>query len=288
MGNEPCLIDYINAFSEFDNEINKIHNNIHSHEENYEGFLVNYKNYQNFRNHVVNLYINQHKKFNSDTNENQIESNNNFEILEQRKLTTESLALVQNQILNGESFIIINKKLYKLICKKNEHENNKIEYTIIAGNPGLLKFKQNNNQKIIRYKNNKTNIIDKSTVRGIKDNENVKNKSNNKLTKGNTMKNDNWIIIYRHVLNYFNFENFISNYPNNRMSQPSSIRGFLVDNDWVDNWKKKSFYDEIKSNIIEKNIRDDNIVRNFLLTKRLETKSNYDSILYKFVSFKII
>ena len=53
MGNEPCLksiykrlIDYINAFSEFDNEINKIHNNIHSHEENYEGFLVNYKNYQ--------------------------------------------------------------------------------------------------------------------------------------------------------------------------------------------------------------------------------------------------
>ena len=42
---------------------------------------------------------------------------------------------------------------------------------------------------------------------------------------------------------------------------------------------KKSFYDEIKSNIIEKNIRDDNIVRNFLLTKRLETKSNYDSIL---------
>jgi len=107
----------------------------------------------------------------------------------------------------------------------------------------------------------------------------VKNKSNNKLTKDNTMKNDNWIIIYRHVLNYFNFENFISNYLNNRMSQPSSIRGFLVDNDWVDNWKKKSFYDEIKSNIIEKNIRDDNIVRNFLLTKQLETKSNYDSIL---------
>ena len=43
--------------------------------------------------------------------------------------------------------------------------------------------------------------------------------------------------------------------------------------------EKKSFYDEIKSNIIEKNIRDDNIVRNFLLTKRIETKSNYDSIL---------
>ena len=43
--------------------------------------------------------------------------------------------------------------------------------------------------------------------------------------------------------------------------------------------EKKSFYDEIKSNIIEKNIRDDNIVRNFLLTKQLETKSNYDSIL---------
>ena len=69
----------------------------------------------------------------------------------------------------------------------------------------------------------------------------MKNKSNNKLTKDNTMKNDNWIIIYRHVLNYFNFENFISNYLNNRMSQPSSIRGFLVDNDWVDNWKKNPF-----------------------------------------------
>ena len=273
------LIDYINAFSEFDNEINKIHNNIHSHEENYEGFLVNYKNYQNFRNHVVNLYINQHKKFNSDTNENQIESNNNFEILEQRKLTTESLALVQNQILNGESFIIINKKIFKLICKKNSHESNKIEYKIIARNPGFIQINPNNNKKIIRFKNNKTNIIDKSTVLAKKNNDGVNNNRNNIFSKINSMNKDNWLIIYRDVINYFNFENYISNNLNNEKSEPIQFRGFLVNNDWVDNWKKNSFYEEIKENIILKNIKNDNFISNFIMTKQLETKSNYDGIL---------
>ena len=270
----------MNAFSEFDKEINKIHNNIPSQEVNYEGYLINYKNYQNFRSHVTNLYNNHQKKLNSANNINQMGFNNYNENLEQNKLTTENLSEVESQILNGESFIIINKKLFKLICKKNEPENHKIEYTIIAGNPGFLKFKQNNNQKIVQYKNNKTNIIDKSTTLGIKDNEGANNNiSNNEKTKDNTVNNDNWIIIYRHILNYFNFENYISNHLNNKMSQPLSIRGFLIDNDWVDNWKKKSFYNEFKSNIIEKDIKDDNLVRNFIITKQLETKSNYDGIL---------
>ena len=280
MGSEPSLIDYMNAFSEFDKEINKIHNNIPSQEVNYEGYLINYKNYQNFRSHVTNLYNNHQKKLISANNINQMGFNNYNENLEKNKLTTENLSEVESQILNGESFIIINKKLFKLICKKNEPENHKIEYTIIAGNPGFLKFKQNNNQKIVQYKNNKTNIIDKSTTLGIKDNEGANNNiSNNEKTKDNTVNNDNWIIIYRHILNYFNFENYISNHLNNKMSQPLSIRGFLIDNDWVDNWKKKSFYNEFKSNIIEKDIKDDNLVRNFIITKQLETKSNYDGIL---------
>ena len=286
MGSEPSLIDYINAFTEFDDEINKIHNNIPSQEVNYEGYLVNYTNYQKFRNYVTKSYNNQQQKFNSAYNANQMGFNNINDSLEQIKLTTENLNVVESKILNGESFIIINKKLFKLICKKNEHENNKIEYTIISGNPGFLKFKQNNNQKIIQYKNNKENIIDKSTILGKKDNEGVNNNNNSnnnnnnkETTKDYTVNNDNCLIINIQILNYYNFENFVSNHLNNKISQPSQIRGFLVDNDWVDNWKKNSFYEEFKANIIEKNIKDENIIRNFIKTKQQETKTNYDGIL---------
>ena len=135
MGNQPSLIDYINAFNEFDLEINKIHNYNPLQDVYYEGYLVNYKRYQNFRNLVINLYNNQLNQFNSQVNENLNESTNYNDILEQNRLTTESFPLVESRILNGESFIIINKKLFILICKKNEPENNKIEYKIISRNP---------------------------------------------------------------------------------------------------------------------------------------------------------
>ena len=282
MGGEPSLTDYINAFNEFDKDINKIHNTyIPSQEVNYEGYLVNYKGYQNFRNLVNNLYNNQRNQFNSPFNVNPTGSANNNDTLEQNKLTTESLPLIESRILNGESFIIINKKLFKLICKKTEPENNKIEYKIIAGNPGFIQFNLNNNQKSFQFRNNKTNIIDKSTVLGKKDNEGMNNNNNNsnESTKNNTMNKDNWLIIYRDVINYFNFENYISNNLNNNKSEPIQFRGFLVNNDWVDNWKKNSFYEEIKANIILKNISNDNFISNFITTKQLETKSNYDGIL---------
>ena len=112
MGNQPSLIDYINAFNEFDLEINKIHNYNPLQDVYYEGYLVNYKRYQNFRNLVINLYNNQLNQFNSQVNENLNESTNYNDILEQNRLTTESFPLVESRILNGESFIIINKKLF--------------------------------------------------------------------------------------------------------------------------------------------------------------------------------
>ena len=279
MGNQPSLIDYINAFNEFDLEINKIHNYNPLQDVYYEGYLVNYKRYQNFRNLVINLYNNQLNQFNSPVNENLNESTNYNDILEQNRLTTESFPLVESRILNGESFIIINKKLFILICKKNEPENNKIEYKIRSRNPGFIQINPNNNKKIIRFKNNKTNIIDKSTVLAKKNNDGVNNNRNNIFSKINSMNKDNWLIIYRDVINYFNFENYISNNLNNEKSEPIQFRGFLVNNDWVDNWKKNSFYEEIKENIILKNIKNDNFISNFIMTKQLETKSNYDGIL---------
>ena len=278
MGSELSLIDYNDAFNEFEIEINKIHNYNPSQDVYYEGYLVNYKRYQNFKILVNNLY-NQQNKFNSTFNVNPTGSTNYNDILERNRLTTESLSLVESQIVNGNSFIIINKKLYKLICKKTEPENNKIEYKIIAGNPGFIQFNLNNNKKIIRFKNNKTNIIDKSTVLAKKNNDGVNNNRNNIFSKINSMNKDNWLIIYGDVINYFNFENYISNNLNNEKSEPIQFRGFLVDNDWVDNWKKNSFYEEIKENIILKNIKNDNFISNFITTKQLETKSNYDGIL---------
>ena len=55
--------------------------------------------------------------------------------------------------------------------------------------------------------------------------------------------------IYIDIKNYYDNEKNISNKLNSVKPNDSQIYlGFLVDKEWVDKWKKYSYYDEIKSN----------------------------------------
>ena len=279
MGGEPSLNDYKRAFDDFDFHLKNINDNKVSQQENQKGYLVNNEEYQKLKNEINNLYNKQQKPQNIPNIVYSNQLNNDFKNIVSKKLKTENLNEVKTQISNGSSFIIINKELHKLICDQNEPEKDyhKIEYKIIPGSPGEIVLSQGKDN--IRFKKiNNDNIIGPSSILGqkITDLDNSSKNINNNPMKVPAQNIEKWIIIYRNILDYYNNETFIIKSLNNK--EPTQFRGFLVNNEWVDKWKKYSFYDSIKEKIIINNISDENNIQNFITLKQTESQLNYDEI----------
>ena len=198
MGNDNIINTYIEGFKNFEDYINEINNpGFLENTEIHEGYLVNYKQYQEFKYLIFNLQ-NQNPS-------NQLDDEKIKGFIESKKLTTESLDDVKVKVLNGYSFQIINKKISKLICKQNINKQHKIEYKIFPGSQGYILLNPDKESKI-QYKNNKNNIIDLSTVLGQKSNQ---NSVNNNIMSNSNQKMEKWGIIYGDCANYFNNENFL-------------------------------------------------------------------------------
>ena len=276
MGGEPSLNDYKKAFDEFEANLKNIYGNISSQNEDREGYLVNNEQYQKLKFDIINLYNQQHNPQNIPNNTG---INNPFKDHSLKKLKTENLNEAKVQINNGYSFIIINKELHKLICESNEPERytHKIFYKIIPGSPENISLSRG--KDCVQFKKiNNENIIGPSSVLGskINDLDNLNNNIKNDPNKVHTQKTEKWIIIYRDVLSYYTHETFISKILNNK--ETTQFRGFLVSNEWVDKWKKYSFYDYIKEKFISNNITNDNEIKNFIKLKQSESQLNYDDI----------
>ena len=110
---ERTLDDYNNAINKFNNYINTINNPLKNNQI-HEGYLVNYKNYKEFENYIIESFKEQQNKYDkSQTNkENYLNQNYNINnIIRTKKLKTENLNEVINQILKNNKFIIINENL---------------------------------------------------------------------------------------------------------------------------------------------------------------------------------
>ena len=162
---EITFNDYAEAFNNFNEYIHKI-NEPSSQNEIHEGYLVNLNEYHAFINLLNKINANQNNT-NNTLSENNIHENNNN--LEYKKLSTINLTEVNNKVLEGQSFIIINIKLFKIIYKQNEQEamNNKVYYKITPTNIILY------TQKDFQFKNNKNNIIDISAILELPKNNNI-------------------------------------------------------------------------------------------------------------------
>ena len=118
MGVGTSFDDYKLSFIKFENYINVINKAQNRTNEIYEGYFVDYNEYQQFENIINNSQINKEQ--------------NNYNI-ESKKLKTVNINEVNNKILNDNKFIIINNELHKIICEQNTQDdiNNKIKYKII-------------------------------------------------------------------------------------------------------------------------------------------------------------
>ena len=266
---ESTLIDYKNAFTNFQSFIE----NISPEEGNiFDGYLVNHTAYKSLKRFVDDNYEQEQKeqilqpnKYNPYENESK---NNAFKL---NKLDTINFDDVKNQILNGEIFIIINEETHNIICKQTDpiKEKNKIKYKIdkeyLILNPG--------DDKEIKFKNNKDNIIDKSRYIEPK----AEEKAQNKNSVNEFRKNDgNWNKIYTDVKNYNENENFIVN----KLKTPGDqiYGGYLVNKNWVDKWKKYSYYDNINENIINKGVNEEYAIKKFIIDEQYKTSLNYEDI----------
>ena len=177
---EISLNDYTEAFNIFNEYIQKI-NEPSSQNEIHEGYLVNLNEYQAFINLLNELNANQNNSNNTLSENNIYENNNNLEL---KKLSTINLTEVNDKVIEGQSFIIINIKLFKIICKQNEQEimNNKVYYKITPTNIILY------TQKDFQFKNNKNNIIDASAILELPKNNDI---NYNKISKDKLYNNYN-------------------------------------------------------------------------------------------------
>ena len=158
MGSET-ITDYYLELYNFKTYVNEIHNK-QSEGETHEGYFVDKKKYDFLENQVNCYYQKQRSK--SVVNKYESESNDDVEQIKKLKMDTKSLNELKQSLSKGEEFILINKNLYKYICKeKEENKINKVKYMIKSDD--LIILNKVDNTEIARFKIDNNNIISNKT-----------------------------------------------------------------------------------------------------------------------------
>ena len=241
---------YLETFGEFDEYVQK--RNSETIGKNHEGYLVNFNELIQFRNE-------------------QIEKENKRALCDQlpriQKLTPIQMDNLMYDLRRGNKFIIINSKLFQTICPKNLEMTHKINYIIL---PDKIIVSKDNDKQKMEFKRNKDNIIDQTLL--IKQNDNNIEQLNVSNINGATEK------IYIDIINYYENEKYFSDILKNINNQTEKCDTFLINKDWVDKWKKYSYYDYIKENYLQKKINEKNLIIKMIKEEQQKYHLNYDEI----------
>ena len=211
MGADIDILSYSQAFDDFKNYVKRI-NSENSDKKRHKGYLISLNRYNEFKEVLNNIQNpNDNNKCNSQRN---------------IKLKPVDTSDLMEQINHNYKFIIINEALHQKICSLNYQNTHQIKYKITPTK--IILFTENG--KVLQFKNNKDNKIDKSSFIKI----------DNNFQKEDAEK------IYKDIINYYKLERDITEMLNNKNIQEEKYMGFLVDKLWLDNWKEYSFYDKIK------------------------------------------
>ena len=223
----------------------------------HEGYLVDFKDCYNLLSK---------KQQNQENQENQEAKNGDISTCDSErsnkpKITPKNPKGLKNQLINDKRFILINKDFYGKICKKSVDQNPyKISYKISKDYLVLYP----NQDEVLKFKKSENNLIDKSTL--FEQNE-IKINITNNIDK-----------IYNDIITYYNMEKNIEKELKNPTNNGQKFECFLVDKDWVDKWKKYSYYDSIKREYLEKNILDKDKIINMIKAEQANNYLKYDEV----------
>ena len=226
-------------------------------EKTHEGYLVDFKDCSNL---LSNKQQNQENQENQEAKNGDI-STCDSERSNKKKITPKYPKGLKNQLINDKRFILINKDFYGKICKKSVDQNPyKISYKISKDYLVLYP----NQDEVLKFKKSENNLIDKSTL--FEQNE-IKINITNNIDK-----------IYNDIITYYNMEKNIEKELKNPTNNGQKFECFLVDKDWVDKWKKYSYYDSIKREYLEKNILDKDKIINMIKAEQAKNYLKYDEV----------
>ena len=242
MGNETfsnndvsLLNKYKNAISEFENYYLKdIYYNNYSFNSSHKGYLIDLKDYERIIQLINNINININ-------NVNIKDLKKNFEINQIEFKTSHYLI---NMILNGNKYIFINTKLWQLLYDKEKNNDSPIIYNVNSNDITFSLL----DKTTLSFKHNK-NIIDENSYKDNYYRSNYKQITN----------------IYNSITYYYIFENKIMNDLKNIQSSKDIDYVFLISKNWIEIWKKISYYENIKINYLQKNLNNKNEIINVLI-----------------------
>mgnify|MGYP007101849441 CR=1 FL=1 len=173
------------------------------------------------------------------------------------KLNPENPQEITNQINKGVKFILINHTLYTKICIENSINPCQIKYRIYQEYINIYIT----NNVILKVEKNDQNIIDRTKLI-------EKNEIDDKIVDK----------IYTDIANFYNIEKIFEEKLNNR-NTVEKYNGFLVDNIWVEKWRKYSYYDIIKTKYLQNNeITDKNEITDMIKEEQRKNYYNYNEL----------
>ena len=222
--NQDLLKKYCHAIKSFEERI-KVNTNPNLKK---KGNLIKYSDYEDLKKKVgykndkikgIHYNINDKEK-----------------IMKLKDLEINSLSYLNNLILNDNIYILIDNTFWKIVNEKEKDPGTVFEYKIESN---FLKFIFGNDKELkFTMDKNKNNIIKKDFLQTKKDT------------------GFNYIIkIYNSIQKYYNFEKELSTLEKSEKEE----KGYLVDLEWVDSWKKDVNYELIKKEFILKGLEEKEI-----------------------------
>ena len=190
----------------------------------YKGHLINYAEFEELKTKV---------KYNVHTSsvKTPINIDDKEKIMTIKDVDIKSQNYLNNLILNGNKYILIDDNFWKIVNEKNDSGmvfDYKIDSTFL-----IISF---DNKKELKFKINKNNILDKNNLLGKKE-ENYR-----EIQK-----------IYKSIKEYYEFEKKKKKELNNPNEQNTSYKGFLVEKELLESWIKTINYETIKNDYISSN-----------------------------------
>ena len=270
MENQSYLLKITTAIDQFEYYINNCINPNSDENTGLNGYLINLKDYEEFKNEIYKNSYNMNFSYNN-YNYNNINNEDVFP-LKQIKLRTSHYLV--NMLLNGNEYIFITPELWKVVCNKERQNNPPIVFCII--NRQICFTLADKKQFKFNFNDSKRFIIDKSCFLNINDYFNKYKYNYNIIEK-----------TYNSIIKYYNFENDFSIKLKKNKNYLEAEKYYLISKNWLDKWKSFSNYEIIKSIFLDKKEIDAYNIKNYIIyDQELYYKFNYKFDDLKLIYFK--
>ena len=233
--NHSSIMKYVKEFYEFEQYINDMNLNLHESFEKHRGYLINLELIDRIKD-KINYYTNK-RIFKNNASVSFYDDKNKYYTIEEIKFRNADYLL--NMIFNGNKYIMINRNLWKLLCKENEEDKEPIIYEI---NYSKIKFKLNDGNELIFSKYENENNIIKNELFYYNCNPQRKLYE----SKFSNIKND-----FKKIFEFYQYQKkFLKKLQST--NKTSLEDGYLADINWFNTWNNYFDYSNLKNNYFDK------------------------------------